>query len=82
MLPAKVAVDYDNIKYFQEYLDPGFQPQYLILVTSQFGSRFVNVLAYGTMKGLSYPTDADLVKQIEARRRKVQETPPPTSQQP
>jgi DNA-binding beta-propeller fold protein YncE len=79
MLPAKVAVDYDNIRYFQQYLDPGFQPQYLILVTSQFGSRFVNVLAYGTMKGVTYPSDADLLQQIEARRKKEQDAQPPAT---
>ena len=37
ILPAAVKVDYDNIGYFQKYVAPGHQCEYLILVTSQFG---------------------------------------------
>jgi len=70
MLPAKITIDYDNLQYFQQYLEPNFRPQYLILVTSQFGSRLVNVLAYGQQKGKTYPTDAELFKQIEEKRKK------------
>jgi DNA-binding beta-propeller fold protein YncE len=70
LLPAKVAIDYDNLSYFQKYLDPAFQPEYLVLVTSQFGDRRVNVLAYGREKGKDYPTDAEVLKQLEERRKK------------
>jgi len=71
LLPAKVAIDYDNdnLQYFQPYAAPDFQMQYLILVTSQFGDRRVNVLAYGQEKGKQYPTDAELMKQIDERRK-------------
>jgi sugar lactone lactonase YvrE len=70
ILPAKVAIDYDNIPYFEQYVEPGFQVEYLVVVTSQFGSRLVNVLAYGKQKGEPYPTDEELLKQIEERRKK------------
>ncbi len=50
MLPAKVAIDYDNLKYFEKYVQADFQVEYLILVTSQFGDRKVNVFAYGRRK--------------------------------
>jgi DNA-binding beta-propeller fold protein YncE len=70
LLPAKVAIDYDNISYFQKYLDPAFQAEYLVLVTSQFGDRRVNVLAYGREKGKDYPTDAEVLRQLEERRKK------------
>jgi sugar lactone lactonase YvrE len=73
ILPAKVAIDYDNIPYFQQYVEPGFQVQYLVLVTSQFGSHLVNVLAFGRQKGEQYPTDDELLKQIEEKRKSEQE---------
>ena len=75
LLPAKVTIDYDNLKYFEKYVRPDFQVQYLILVTSQFGDRPVTVLAYGQEKGKPYPTDAELLKEIEERREKEQASP-------
>jgi DNA-binding beta-propeller fold protein YncE len=48
VLPAAVEVDYDNLSYFQKYVSPGRQLEYVILVTSQFGTRKVNV--YGFLK--------------------------------
>ncbi len=68
-LPAKVAIDYDDVSYFREYLQPGFQPEYLILVTSQFGPRLVNVFAFGKQKGEHYPTDDEILRQLEERRK-------------
>ena len=69
LLPAKVTIDYDNVKYFQDLALPGFQIEYLVLVTSQFGSRLVNVLGYGHQQGVSYPSDEDLRRSIEEKRR-------------
>jgi DNA-binding beta-propeller fold protein YncE len=48
ILPAAVKVDYDDAGYFQKYLAPGYQCEYLILVTSQFGGQKVSV--YGFLK--------------------------------
>jgi hypothetical protein len=48
ILPAAVIVDYDHVKYFERYLAPGQQCEYLILVTSQFGGQKVSV--YGFLK--------------------------------
>ena len=75
VLPAKVTIDYDNLEYFQKYVDPSFESEYLILVTSQFGDRRVNVLAYGRQKGKDYPSDAELLKQIDERRIKELQKP-------
>jgi len=83
LLPAKVAVDYDNLEYFKDYLDSGFQAEYLVLVTSQFGPHAVSVLAYGYEKGKQYPTDEELLRQIDERQKKEleklpkEEAPPP-----
>jgi DNA-binding beta-propeller fold protein YncE len=76
LLPAKVVVDYDNVLYFEKYAQPDFRIDYLVLVTSQFGSRGVSVLAYGQQRGKSYPTDEDLMKAIEERRKKELEKQP------
>ena len=70
LLPAKVTIDYDNVSYFQKYVQPGFQVDYLVLVTSQFGPHMVSVWAYGKQKGQRYPTDEELLKELEGRRRK------------
>lgn len=48
ILPTVVKVDYDNLGYFQKYLAPGKQCEYLIFVVSQFGPQKVNV--YGFLK--------------------------------
>jgi len=70
LLPAKVALDYDNLQYFRQYVQPDFEPEYLIFVTSQFGERLISVLAYGKQKGQTYLTDAELLKAIQERRQK------------
>jgi DNA-binding beta-propeller fold protein YncE len=81
-LAAKVAIDYDDIKYFQQYADPNFQIEYLILVTSQFGARSVSVYGFGTEKGQVYKTDEELAKEVqelvEKEQKKQQENPEKT----
>lgn len=74
LLPAKVTIDYDNVKYFQKYVQPDFQVEYLLLVTSQVGDRSVSVLAYGKQKGKQYPSDEELMRLIQEKSKK---TPPP-----
>ncbi|MCP4217808.1 MAG: 6-bladed beta-propeller [bacterium] len=46
-LPAGVIIDYDNLDLFKSYYAPKFEPQYLMLVTSNFGKNKVNVYAFG-----------------------------------
>ncbi|MDH5712287.1 MAG: hypothetical protein OEZ15_11595, partial [Gammaproteobacteria bacterium] len=53
-LPADVVIDYDNIDYFRKYAKPGFQIEYIILVSSQFGNSKVNVFGFGKMAGMNY----------------------------
>ena len=48
VLPASVKVDYDHLGYFQQYVAPGHECEYLIFVTSQFGGQKVSV--YGFLK--------------------------------
>ena len=49
-LPAKVIVDYDHVDLFRKYAAPGFQVDYLVLVTSQYGPRKVRVYGFGHRK--------------------------------
>ena len=46
-LPAKVAVDYQNLAYFSNYVDPAFKLKYLIFVTNQYGPDKINI--YGAV---------------------------------
>ena len=47
-LPAGLRIDYDNVKYFQDKVAPGFKLEYLILVTSQVGANKLNVYGFVT----------------------------------
>jgi DNA-binding beta-propeller fold protein YncE len=76
LLPAKVTLDYDHLAYFKPYVQTGFEVEYLIFVTSQFGPRMINVFGYGKQQGLAYPTDEELRKAIDERREKEREKPP------
>jgi len=75
VLPAQVTVDYDNLEYFRQYAQPDFELEHLVIVTSQFGERRVNVYGYGKEKGASYPTDEELLRQL--RERLLQEVKEP-----
>ena len=77
ILPAAVAIDYDDVKYFKDELDPNFDPEYLVLVTSQFGDRMVNVFAFGKEKGKKYPTDQELIEEAEKYIKTKQAEEPP-----
>ena len=74
-LPAKVTVDYDNVQYFASYADPGFQIEHLVLVTSQFGDRMVNVYGFGRARGKEYPSDVELKGRLEQRLRSSEPFP-------
>jgi DNA-binding beta-propeller fold protein YncE len=47
-LPAGVAVDYDNVAFFQKYAAPGKQLEYVVYLTNQYGEPKVS--AYGFLK--------------------------------
>src|SRR5208337_3284128 len=46
-LPAKVIIDYDNLKYFKKYVDPKYDLKYLVLVSNQYGPDKINI--YGAI---------------------------------
>ncbi|MDH3289615.1 MAG: 6-bladed beta-propeller [Gemmatimonadota bacterium] len=45
-LPVKVVVDYDNLSYFQQFVNPRFNLKHLVLVTNQFGPDKVTVYGF------------------------------------
>ena len=47
-LPAKVAIDYDHLGLFADRVAPGYELEYLILVTNQYGPNKISV--YGFLK--------------------------------
>jgi hypothetical protein len=58
-LPADVWVGADGLSLFADELEPDFEPEQLIVVTSQFGPRKVSFYALGTSKKFRYP-DVDV----------------------
>ncbi len=54
-LPSTVVIDYDNVEYFKRYADPKFHIEYVVLVTSQYGSNKVNAYGFGRMEGFEFP---------------------------
>jgi sugar lactone lactonase YvrE len=54
--PASLAVDRSTLPYFSKYLDPDFEADYLVFVTSMLGEQLVGVYAFGKLKpGASVP---------------------------
>ncbi|MEY4386436.1 MAG: hypothetical protein RLY20_1719, partial [Verrucomicrobiota bacterium] len=47
-LPAGVAVDYENVGFFQKYAAPGKQLEYVVYLTNQYGDPKISV--YGFLK--------------------------------
>lgn len=45
ILPADVAIDYDNVDLFRKYVHPDYNLKFIVLVTSQFGPR--KIVVYG-----------------------------------
>jgi DNA-binding beta-propeller fold protein YncE len=55
-LPTDIEIDYANVALFQQYADPNFKLEYVILVANQFGRNKVNVYGFGQMQGMNYDT--------------------------
>lgn len=45
-----IEISYDIPEFFRRKLAPNFEPQYLLLVASQFGANKINVYAFGSYK--------------------------------
>ena len=47
-LPTSVNINYDSMKYFEQYVDPRYDLKYLIIVANQFGPDKISV--YGRIE--------------------------------
>ena len=45
-MPIRIAVDYNNLDYFSQYVDNHFKLKYLIYVTNQFGPDKITVYGF------------------------------------
>ena len=72
-LPAQIIVDYDHVRYFEKYADPDFEVEALIIVTSQFDRRLVNVFGLGKLRGKQYPDDKALLEELKEKAKKLME---------
>ncbi|HXX80732.1 MAG TPA: hypothetical protein VEI46_04235 [Thermodesulfovibrionales bacterium] len=73
ILPAQVIVDYDNLEYFRKYVQPGFEAENLIIVTSQLGSHLVSIFAGGKEQGKKYPGDEEVLQYLKELKQKALE---------
>lgn len=80
-LPVKVAVDYDNVEYFQKYAEPDFRLDYVVYVVNQFGERLVQVFGFGKDVTKKYPSDEELEqllkKKIEEQKTQLEKREKP-----
>lgn len=59
-LPVDIAIDYDHVDHFKKYARQGFNIEYLIMVTSQFGPYKVNVYGFGEITNNKLPADEEI----------------------
>lgn len=50
-LPAGIHIDYDNVPYFSQYVDPDFRVRYLVYVGNLLGDKKLNVYGFGDWIG-------------------------------
>ncbi len=75
-LPAGIFLDYDpnHIKLFKDFIDPDFEVEYLVMVTSQFHKyQSVNVYGFGKKKDAHYKDDAVLYDEMVQRLKRLRE---------
>lgn len=67
-LPAKVIIDYDNINYFQKFVDPSYELKYVILVSNQYGPDKLNI--YGHVVPAKIKTETNEKKSKPKRKKR------------
>ncbi|HYA87952.1 MAG TPA: hypothetical protein VEI57_12910 [Nitrospirota bacterium] len=78
-LPAQVVVDHDNIRYFEQFADPNFMIESLIIVTNQAGHNPLNIYALGRARGKHYPTDTELMQELKTKAQKLEKGQSPAN---
>ena len=57
-MPVKVYLDYDNIEYFNNYIVPGADIDFLVLVSNQYGLNKINVYGFGDFQAYTEYADS------------------------
>jgi DNA-binding beta-propeller fold protein YncE len=73
-LPAGIHLDYDNVEFFNKYVDGDFRVKYLIYVGNLLGDNKLNVYGFGDwigppLKGIATPGKAQLGEPAATRKR-------------
>ncbi len=64
-LPAKIVLDYDNVKLFQQYAVKGADIEFLVLVSNQYGLNKISVYGFGR-----FPVQEKAIEQARMFARK------------
>jgi hypothetical protein len=59
ILPADIAIDYDNVELFKDYAVDGAQIELLVFVSNQFGPHLVSVYGFGSFPEQHKATETD-----------------------
>ncbi len=54
-LPSGLHIDYDNVEYFNQYVDKDFKVKYLVYVGNLLGDKKLNVYGFGEWVGAPLP---------------------------
>lgn len=54
-MPSALHIDYDNVSYFQQYVDKDFKIEYLVYVGNLLGDKKINVYGFGEWIGAPLP---------------------------
>jgi hypothetical protein len=65
--PMGITVDYDNLDFFQPFVDPGYQLKYLVFICNQFGNNKINV--YGAVDPINETTEPDIKDGVEPEKK-------------
>ena len=65
-LPAKIVLDYDHVEFFQKYVVPGANIEFLVLVSNQYGPNKISIYGFGTFPGHGRTKKSPLILQHSA----------------
>lgn len=54
-MPSGAHIDYDNLEYFEQYVDKSFKIKYLVYVSNLLGDKKLNVYGFGDWTGAPLP---------------------------
>ena len=77
VLPADIYINYDDHALFQKYVSADFQVDYIVLVSSQYGNRLVNVYGFGHKAGMTPPGPFEAVPAVSFPAKEKKEPPAP-----